>query len=161
PVLRTKLDSLSPDDKKELIQQWKDEEANRRDRWAVLRRHVEAFVANSSPWPFDTERGRNEVVEFARTTFKTDDLRKCRLSGADLAEYKRTLAAAKNDDTWVWYGLMVYELNKLHPYLPEPENSKLMIYEINDLPELYLLRVNPKKGPGFGPRPRLNAVGKW
>lgn len=161
PPLKAKLDSItSVSDKNDLISQWKAEDAIRRRRWAFLRQNVEAFAANNSPWPFDTERGRNDVIEFATAAFKSEDKRRCRLSGADLAEYNRTLAAAKGEDTWAWYGLVVYELTKLHPYLPEPDNAKLMT-DFNDLPDIYQRRLDPKKGPPFGLRPRLNATGKW
>jgi hypothetical protein len=52
----------------------------------------------------------------------------------------------------------VYELSKLHPYLPEPGEAK-PITEVNDLPEAYVLRIMPKKGGP--PRVKLNATGKW
>jgi hypothetical protein len=155
------LDSLPPAvrAKPELVQQWKEEEAERRNRWALIRQHGDSFAASTSPWPFDTESGRSDVIEYARNTFKTEDPKRCRLSGSDLAEYKRTLAAAQQTDVWVWYGLAVYELSRLHPYLPEPENPRQMIVEVTDLPDQYRMFVTPKKT--FGPRPKLDRVGKW
>jgi hypothetical protein len=159
PPLRKKLDALTdPNEKAKLVGQWKDEEAIRRDRWAFVRRHAEAFADNKSPWPFDTEAGRREVVEFARVAFKPDEGRRSRLSPEELAEYRRTLTLAERDGAWAWYGLTVYELARLHPYLPEPADPKLLMTEVNDLPEVYVQRVTPKKGP---PRVKLTSVGKW
>ena len=157
PPLRKKAASLTnPAEKAELIQHWKDEEAIRRDRWAFIRQHAEAFAANKSPWPFDTESGRKEVIEFARTTFRTDDPKRCRLTAEELGEYRRTLTVAERDGAWAWYGLTVYELSKLHPYLPEPAESKHMLMDLGDLPDP-ISKLLRKGGP-----PRLRAVsGRW
>ena len=146
PPLRQKVAALTnPKEKAELIQQWKDDEAVRRERLAFVRQHAEAFAANKSPWPFDTDAGRKEVIEFARATFRIDDNKHGRLSAEEHAEYKRTLAAAERDGTWVWYGLTVYELNRAHPYLPEPAEPKLMIAETTDLPPDAVARLVAKK----------------
>jgi anti-sigma factor RsiW len=159
PPRRAKLDAADAKGRDALVRQWKGEEAAGRDRWALTRRRAEALAANKSPWPFDTERGRKEVVEFARHAFKVDDVKRCRLPPAELAEYNRALDAARAEGSWAWYGLTVYELSRLHPYLPEPENEKLMYTEPGQLPEPYHARFNPKKG--FGGRPRLASAGKW
>jgi len=144
--------------KPELIQKWKDEEIRRSKRWATVRHHAETLAATKNPWPFDTETSRKEVIEYARNVFKIDDSKKCRLSLGDQFEYKRTLADARRDDTWAWYGLLVYELCKHHPYLPEPENSKLMITEPNELPEVYAKAIAKK---GVASRIRGTTIGKW
>ncbi|VTR94588.1 Uncharacterized protein OS=Blastopirellula marina DSM 3645 GN=DSM3645_08206 PE=4 SV=1 [Gemmata massiliana] len=158
-ALRKKVDSLiNANEKAELIKQWKDDEAVRRERLAFVRQHAEAFAANKSPWPFDTEVGRKEVTEFAQSVFRVDDVKRCRLSLEQLAEYRRTLELARRDGTWAWYGLTVYELSRLHPYLPEPAEAKLMITEPNDLPELYA-RAAAKKGGASRLKP--NTFGKW
>lgn len=144
--------------KPEVVQQWREDEAVRRDRLAFARQHAEAFAANKSPWPFDTRPGRDEVLEFARAAFKPDDPRRCRLAPDELAEYRRTLQIAQRDDAWAWFGLTVYELARQHPYLPEPENPKLLYTEPNDLPEHYT-RLLAKKGGGW--RVKQNVFGKW
>jgi hypothetical protein len=144
--------------KPELIQQWRDDEAHRRERTAFVLRHAEAFAANKAPWPFDTEAGRKEVVEFAKHTFKTDDPKKCRLSQEELAEYRRLHSTAERENTWAWYGLYVYQLSARHPYLPESDNAKLMMTELNDLPEPYA-RVFKKKDGTW--RIKQSTVGKW
>lgn len=140
----------------ELIQQWKDEEAHRRDRWAFIRQHAEAFAANKSPWPFDTEAGKASVIEYARDVFKVDDPKRCRLAPDELGEYRRTLAVAQRDGAWAWYGLLVYELANHHPYLPEPTDPKFMLTDVNDMPEP-IARMFKK-----GMSQRLKVVsGKW
>lgn len=144
--------------KTELIQQWRDDDAHRRERWAFVLRHAEAFAANKAPWPFDTEAGRKEVIEFARHTFKTDDVKKCRLSPEELAEYRRTLQVAEREGAWAWYGLYVYQLSARHPYLPESDNPKLMIAEPNDLPDQYARLFKKKDGTW---RFKQSMIGKW
>ena len=146
--------------KPELLPQWREEEAARRDRWAFVRQHAEAFAANKSPWPFDTEAGRKEVTEFARAAFKTDDPKRCRLAPDELAEYKRLLAVAERDGAWAWYGRFVYELSRLHPTLPESDNPKLMISEPAELMEPYSSAMKKKGGIGAW-RIKPNTFGKW
>lgn len=142
--------------KPEQVQIWRDEEATRRDRLAFVRKHADVFAANKSPWPFDTETGRREVQEFARTVFKLDDPKRRRLDGFEYAEYTRTLLTAQRDETWAWYGLVVYELMHQRPYLPEPADPKLTFADVNDLPEAYSRFA--KKALPF----KLNAVkGRW
>ncbi|HEY1192493.1 MAG TPA: hypothetical protein VGE74_33020 [Gemmata sp.] len=159
PPLRKKVEGLAnPKEKAELIAQLKDDEAGRRDRWAFMRLHADAFAANRSPWPFDTEAGRKEVIEFARATLRTDDPRRCRLTPDQLGEYRRTLNLAERDGAWAWYGLTVYELCKLHPYLPEPADPKLHITEPHDLPDVYQRAVTKKGG---GTRLKANTFGRW
>jgi hypothetical protein len=153
------LDALPPPlrAKPELLKQWRDEEALRRERTAFARQHAEAFAANKSPWPFDTETGRTAVMEYARDVLKVDDQRRCRLSAEELGEYRRIHHVAQRDGAWAWYGLLVYELAHHHPYLPEPADAKLMLTEVEGLPEQITNRFKSKGVPQ-----RIKAVvGKW
>jgi hypothetical protein len=157
-AVRKKADSLvNSKEKAELIHQWKAEDVLRRERWASARRHAEAFATNKSPWPFDTATGRKEVSEFVRTVLKVDDLKRCRLTLGELDEYKRTHTAAERDGAWAWYGLTVYELSRLHPYLPEPAETKHVITEPSELPEAYARLL--KKGSLMRLKP--NTFNKW
>ncbi|MDY3553722.1 hypothetical protein R5W24_002835 [Gemmata sp. JC717] len=154
---RKKVDSLTnPKEKAELLAQLRDEEEERRERWQFLRGHAEAVAANRSPWPFDTKTGRDEVTEFARTAFKWDDPKRSRLTPDETAEYRRALALATNEQTWVLYGWTVYELSKAHPYLPEPADPKSMWAEMSDLPDSVSRLL--KKNAAFRLR---SAIGKW
>jgi hypothetical protein len=143
--------------KPESIQQWREEESARRERLAFVRRHAEAFATNRSPWPFDTETGRKEVAEFARVAFKIEEGRKSRLAPDELNEFRRTHELGTKDGAWAWHGLLVYELAREHPYLPEPADPKLMYTEFKDLPEPAKLF---KKAVAAEVRLRA-AVGKW
>jgi hypothetical protein len=155
------LATLPPDVQRsaDLVEQWKMEEQARRDRLGFARKCAEEFTANRSPWPFDTEAGRKEVLEFARTAFKPDDIRRCRLTQEELNEYRRTLQLGQRDDSWKWFGVTVYELARLHPYLPEPENPKQLITDMNDLPEAYRREMMKKGFPALRINPRT--VNKW
>ncbi len=144
--------------KPESIQQWRDEEAARRERLSFVRRHAEAFAANRSPWPFDTEQGRRDVTEFAKAVFKIgDEPRKPRLTPEELNEFRRTLELGNKEGVWAWHGLLVYELAREHPYLPEPADPKLMYTDVTDLPQAFVTAF-PKKLPSA--RLRLQ-TGKW
>jgi hypothetical protein len=140
----------------DLVQLWREDEAHRRDRIAFIRQHAEAFAANKSPWPFETEQHRKDVIDFARTVFRIDDPKRNRLTPEQHAVYTRVLTGAERDGTWAWYGLVVYELSKAHPYLPEPVDPKMMYTDRSDVPQDILARL--RKGAAG----QLNAVaGKW
>jgi hypothetical protein len=157
PPLRAKLDALAPKDKVELIRQWKEAEALRRDRLAFVRKHAEAFAANKSPWPFDTEAGRKVVEEFARDVLKVDDPKRRRITSEELSEYHRLHDQGQQERVWVWYGLLVYELAHRYPYLPEPADPKHMLTEWEGLPDQI---TRGFKGKGV-PNRLKPVVGKW
>ncbi len=142
----------------ELVKQWREEEAIRRDRWAFIRQHAEEFAANKSPWPFDTEAGKKEVLDYAKTVFKVDDPVRCRLNAVELEEYRSRLDVARRENLWAWFGLLVFELAHQKPYLPEPENPKLLYTDFKDLPQSITFPLLARKGLST----RLRAAsGKW
>lgn len=154
---RNQLLGLNPNQKSDLIQQWRSEERRQRSRWAFIRKNADAITGNRIPWPFDTPAGRKEVLEFARTAFRIDDPKRCRLTPAELADYRSALAAAEKNGAWAWYGKMVHELDGRYESLPEPASPKLMYQDFADLPQLYGRLVDR---PGF--RKKLAPhVGKW
>lgn len=142
--------------KPEQVQLWRDDEATRRDRAAFARRHAEAFAANKSLWPFDTDAGRREVLEYARTVLKVNDPLRRRMDRFEWEEYERVLEAARRDDAWAWYGLWVYELAHRRPYLPEPADPSKMFTDANQLPDTVTRHL--KKGTPFRLKP---FVDKW
>jgi hypothetical protein len=147
----------------ELVQQWREDESERHDRLTAARQQGEPFAANNAPWPFDTEAGQKDVIDFARAVFRTepnDFRRPSRLSNDEMAEYRRTLQIAQRDGSWGWFGLTVYELARLHPSLPEPENSKHLVVDPGDLPDPYR-REMMKKGLSGGFRFNPRVIGKW
>jgi hypothetical protein len=160
------IDALPPSvrGKPEEIKRWREDEAARRERTALVRHHAETLAANKSPWPFDDEGRRKQVVEFANTVFKIDDARKCRLTNDEKNEYNRLLHVAQRDNAWVWYGLFVYELMNHRPYLPEPADAKLLHTETSDLPTDVARRLDRKAAAGVtaGLPVRLkNLSGRW
>ncbi len=146
------LDALPPAvrARPDAVQQWRDEEEARRE-WVAL-------VTTKTPWPFDTDAGRRDVIDYARGVFKTNDTRRCRLAPEELAEFNRAVQAGQRDEGWGALGLVVYELTRLHPYLPEPDGGKL-VTDLGDLPEAYT-RAFMKKGL-TGVRIKPSAYGKW
>ncbi len=170
PVLRAKLAGLPPKEKTDLIKQWKDEEATRRDEWGFVRKHADDIAANRIPWPFDDLARRKEVIEFMRTAYHLDDTRKCRFSEYDLKRYPATLDLANEKNGWgPWsaYGKLVYEVTVPPAQMRKSEFAK---YEL--LPEWAtgesITRVEqlPKQTERFftqgaGAKSVQDKIGKW
>jgi hypothetical protein len=156
PAQRAKLTGLSPNERGELVRQWKEEEARRRDLWAFARRHADIFIANSPPWPFDTEAARTDVPEFVRAAFRIDDSTRCRLSSDELNHYREALEAAQKSGEWAWYGKTVYDLARKYETLPEPADPNALILDSGTLPPTVSRMLRP------GVQKRLAAhAGKW
>jgi hypothetical protein len=146
----------------DFVNQWHKDDAQRREHWSLHRRRAAALAASKKPWPFDAPNAREEVGEFARDVLRVGDLKNRRLSAEELADYGRALKEAQDTGSWGGYGLIVYELAELHPYLPEPADSKL-ITEERDLPADVAKHLVRKIGPGVPSLPfALRAEsGRW
>jgi hypothetical protein len=158
---KAKLGGLGAADKAALIGEWKKAEAERREEWALVRKHADAIVANLAPWPFDTEAMRKSVPEYMRVTFKTDDPKKCRLSANELDRYNLALAAAEKGGGWAWwaYGREAYNLARKyeHSLLPEPAKPEMMYLDFGDLPRIFEKLV---ERPGLKKKLAPH-VGRW
>jgi len=133
---RSQLAGLEGARKSERIQQWKDEETRQRNLWYFVRKNAEAITGVKAPWPFDTDAGRKQVIDFIRTAYRPDEPKRTRLSKIDLDAYRESLAAAERSGSWAWYGKAVYDLTRSRRYeiLPESDNRKLMVVDFDDLP---------------------------
>ena len=133
---RSQLAGLSDAKKAERIQQWKEEENRQRNLWYFVRKNAEAITGVKAPWPFDTDEGRKQVLEFARAAFRPDEPKRSRLTPFELATYREERAAAERGGGWVWYGKTVYDLaqSRRHELLPESADRKLMVVDFDDLP---------------------------
>ena len=118
----------------ERIQQWKEEETRQRNLWTFVRKNAEAITGVKAPWPFDTDAGRKQVLDFVRAAFRPDEPKRSRLTPFDLAIHRETLAAAERGESWAWYGRAVYDLTRRYEILPEAADAKLMVVDFNDLP---------------------------
>jgi hypothetical protein len=132
-------------DRAKLITQWKTEEAQRRESWRLPHVVETAYRTGQPPWPFNDDKLRREVIEFARSTYLTNELIKSRLSPFDVARLQTNLNFAPSDPgpDAVWLGLQLYDYNRIEPsknlpryeiYL-EPVAGEKPILNFTDLPQ--------------------------
>jgi hypothetical protein len=148
--------------KRELIKEWKAEESRRRNEWASARKSASEILDSSkTPWPFDNETQRNEILAFAKSALRLEDAKNIRLTANELDRYTYTVnfALSQNGAAWYSYGKMLYDLvKKQEDYLlPPPVDLKLRFTDFSDLPTAY-------QNPNIMRRLKLKAtpfVGKW
>ncbi|MBA4064177.1 MAG: hypothetical protein C0501_10775 [Isosphaera sp.] len=123
---RRRLNDLPADRRDQAVVELRQAEARRRDDWAFVRRHAPDIVANRVPWPFDDDKLRAEVEEFARAAFRTDDPKKTRLTPADFERHAAALNQAREKKGWAWhaYGRVVHEFTS--PAAPPPRRYELL-----------------------------------
>jgi len=124
-----------PDVKKaEKIRQWKEEASRQRALWMFVRKNAESIGGTKLPWPFDTDAGRKDVIDYVRTAYRIDEPRHSRLTPLELAAYRESLATAEKGGSWAWYGRGVYELSRKYEALPEPGDPKWRYDDFATLP---------------------------
>jgi hypothetical protein len=158
---RNKLIGVNDSLKRQLIEEWKTEDSNRRKDWAFSRKHPETLDGSKTPWPFDTEKGRNEVFAFARVAFRLDDAKGNRLAANELERYINALSFAQSQggEAWRIYGRTLYELVKKREYdelLLPPADPKSRYTDFQELPQAYQKYAQGRLKPKLTP-----LVGKW
>jgi hypothetical protein len=131
---RGQLAGLSDVKKAEKIRQWKEEEARQRGLWTFVRKNAESMTGNKHPWPFDTETGRKEIIDYVRAAYRIEEPRHSRLTPFELAAYRESLPTAEKGGSWAWYGRGVYELSRKYEALPEPAEAKFRYDDFGNLP---------------------------
>jgi len=128
PPLRAEYAKLSPQQQSERLQRWREEEAARHEEWSFVRGHADDIVANKAPWPFDSTARQKEVIDFFRTSFRTDDPRRSRLNPFEIERHNGSLGLAEKFGGWWWYlyGKSVYDLTRKYEafLLPEPATGE-------------------------------------
>lgn len=122
PAGQRELLERTHDDQKraDLIQQWKNEEQDRRRNWLLARKNWETIKAGRIPWPFDDGKMRQEVSDYVRNVLKVDGTSPGRLTPGEAAMLLDAHEFAKKNDAWLWYGSDLYHLSQKYPMLPEP-----------------------------------------
>jgi hypothetical protein len=157
---RSQLAGLNDARKAERIQQWKDEETRQRNLWHFVRKNAEAITGVKAPWPFDTEVGRKQVLDFVRAAYRTDEPKRSRLSAFDLAKHRESLAVAERGGSWVWYGKAVYDFTRSgYELLPESSDPKKMVVDFDVLPPGLKLAERPNMKRKLAPLAPLE--GRW
>lgn len=169
----------SAEERLELLQTFRAEEADRRQEWEIANRQWQAASTKErgkdyKPWPFDQPNAAQQVDEYIKTAFgvdpkavtlrpkkgekveKTDPLpQSCRLTPQEAAELLECREAVSHGERWFNYGVMLLRLSEKYPTLPRPPaNGKLVL--------------SPKELQGTGyviPKEdvlkRRAVVGKW
>jgi hypothetical protein len=166
------LDSLPPSQRAQatgangslntkLIEEWKANELKRREEWKVSHKHPELLDPGRTPWPFDTEGGRREVIAFAKEALRLDDPKLTRLSANEQDRYAAALKFAQENGGAAWYpfGQIVFELceKQKDMLLPPPEDLKKRYATMAELPPAYQIYTKPTVV-----RDRLEKLaGKW
>ena len=132
---RKQLQNLPAAERAGLITQWKTEEAQRRDAWRVPHVVVTAYRTGHPPWPFNDDKLRREVIEFAQIAYQTNEPAKSRLTSLELTRLQANLKSVTTDagPESAWLGLQLYEFSR-------PDTNR-------NLPRYELL---PEPGPGGG-----------
>lgn len=161
---KNKLIGVSDSLKRQLLEEWKVEEIHRREEWADARKHPgDRLDASRTPWPFNTESGKNEVLAFAKIAFRLDDSKDTkgsRLAANELERYNAALnfAQLQGGAGWNIYGRTLYELIKRQEefLLPPPADAKLRYTDFQELPQPYL-----KLAQGRFKAELAKFVGEW
>lgn len=153
----------------DLLNAWKVADKARRDEWHVARRQWPTLFGSEgrAPWPFAEPGMADQVDQYVKTAFKVDlavaispknDMPlAARLTRPEFNALKSARDSATKDKNWFVYGVAVYRLAQLHPYLPEPQPGKPLVVSVVTLPADLpprLLRQIPKGGDGA-------TRGKW
>lgn len=125
----------------ELLQAIRTEEAGRREEWQVAVRQWQAASGKErgkdfKAWPFDQPNAERQVDEYIRSAFgvdpkgvvvrpkkgeKLDPLpQSCRLTPQEVAELIECREAVARGERWFNYGVMLLKLSEKYPTLPRP-----------------------------------------
>jgi hypothetical protein len=150
---------LDADARRQRVQEWRAEEAERREEWVLAQRHWPEFQPGKVPAAFAPD-ARTALEAFVRNLREN-------LSDAERRELDEAKAAADDFGNYLWYALTVVRLADRHPILPGKVGPKTF----DALPEevkAYLIRNDPhfkKKGifpVGDGEvRDLRRAEGRW
>jgi hypothetical protein len=101
---------LDDDGRRQKVQEWRAEEAERREQWAVAVSHWSEFQSGKTPAVFTGEAGGHldAFVEHLREN----------LSDAERRELDEARTAVVDFGNYFWYGLTTVRLADRHPVLP-------------------------------------------
>ncbi|MDB5307620.1 MAG: hypothetical protein JWO38_1822 [Gemmataceae bacterium] len=160
---RKQLKSQPAAERAVLIAQWRAQEDFRREGWQSARAHWEFVRTGKPPWPFQDDRMKKEVLEFATAAYHPDDLKRCRLTTADrerLVEAIKESQEVGEKAYWFPLGKVIYEFSKKPQYelLPEPANGKPVV----NYPDLDGWEAAQKLFARPLPKAKINPhIGKW
>ena len=165
--IREKLASTAGvEERLELLRDWKTRDRARRDEWHVARRQWPTLFGpeRPAPWPFAEPGVAGQVDQYVKDAFKVDlavalspknDMPlAARLTRPEFTYLKSAHDSATKDKNWFVYGVAVYRLAQLHPYLPEPQPGKSLVVSGATLPAELPPRMLRKGADG-------PARGKW
>ncbi len=145
----------SAEERLELLQAIRGEEADRRQEWEIANRQWQAASGKErgkdyKPWPFDQPSADRQVDEYIRTAFgvdpkgvvlrpkkgdKIDPLpQTCRLTPQEAAELFECREAVSHGERWFIYGVLLLRLSEKYPTLPRPPaGGKALVVSPRDI----------------------------
>lgn len=124
---RDQLRPLPPAGRDALIAKWQAEDVRQRELWKARHLQWDANRAANPPWPFDDDRLRKEVVEFARTAYRPEDPARSRLAPFEQERLLDALDLGEQLNDWGRLGRAVADLGRRYELLPEPANGKPVV----------------------------------
>lgn len=111
------------------LMKWREEESERRKAWSLPGPTREAIRLGKSPYPFDNDELKRQVVEYARATYRLEDRerdkekepKRAKLSPNDLAWLTEAYELGRDEGMWLWFGKLLYDLSWRYEMLPEPD----------------------------------------
>jgi hypothetical protein len=157
---REEFAKLDDEARRQKVVEWRSEDAERRDEWALAQRHWAEHPAGKVPPIFAGEDQKLQLDAFV------GHLRD-NLNEQEKKELDEAKSAAYEFGNWFWYALEVVRLTDRHPILPGSVGPK----DFESLPEsvkAYLVTNDPQhfraKGPIQGVpelREMRKAQGRW
>lgn len=160
-----------PQEKQELLQAYRAQEAARRQEWQFAQRQWKELTGKDKdkPWPFNDPSLTAQVDAYIHSAFGVDPnamptadkekkgevlRQECRLTREEVIELRDRREAATQSGYWFTYGALLLRLSEQHPTLPRPQKGEPI--------------VEPRhlQGKGYPPlkdgMPKGRAVlGKW
>lgn len=143
---RDEYSRLDAEARRQKVQEWRADEAERREEWALAQKHWADNLPGRVPPPFAAERPATEAfITHLRENLTEPELRGLGEARAMLDEH----------GLWLGYGLLVARLADQHPIFPW---AKVGPKDLKDLP-LEVRRLIPKAADL--PREVRKAQGRW
>lgn len=167
-----------PEERLELLQTFRAEEADRRQEWEIAQRQWKEADGRErpkdwKPWPFDQTDAAKQVDEYIKSAFGVDPKgmavkpkegkkvetppASCRLTPQELTELYECREAVGHGERWFSYGVLLLKLSEKYPTLPKYGNGKPVPVNPRDVLGISTGYVVPKED---GLKRRM-VIGKW
>ena len=150
---RDEYAKLEGDDRRQRVQEWRTEEAERREDWVLAQRHWIEYPQGKIPQMFLNE-GRAQIETFVNRLREN-------LSDAERRDLDDAQKGAEDFGNYFWYAREIVRLADLHPILPGRVGPK----DFSSLPDqvkAFLRERDPQfRRKGDDPKELRRSAGRW